>query len=305
MTLPRTISLVILATATFAVAHAHAEMRVVTTTTDLAEFVQAIGGERVDVEALCQGHQDPHYVQARPSYMVTLSRADLLVAVGLELEVGWLPALIAGARNPDVNPGSPGYLEAAAAIAVIDVPEGEVDRAQGGLHPYGNPHFWLDPENAKLAAAAIAGRMSELDPDNEDFFRENLRAYNEQIDAAMIRWREQLAPHSGTRIVSYHQTFNYFLNRFNLVGIGYIEDRPGIPPSPGHLARLIRHMSEADIQVIFHENYYDLSTSEMVSGRTGAEILEVPTSIGGVRGVSSYIELIDYIVNSFVEAVGD
>src|SRR6188508_1751916 len=142
---------------------AHAELKVVTTTTDLGYFARTVGGDRVKVETICQGNQDPHFVQARPSYMVTLSRADLLVAVGLELEVGWLPSLIQGARNPSINPGKPGYLEAASAVQPIDVPAGGADRSKGDIHPFGNPHFWLDPLNAKLVAHAIAERLAQLD----------------------------------------------------------------------------------------------------------------------------------------------
>lgn len=284
---------------------AWAELRIVTTTTDLGDFARTIGGNRVRVDTICNGIQDPHYVQARPSYMVTLSRADLLLAVGLDLEVGWLPALIAGARNPDINPGRRGYFEAATAITPIDVPSGAVDRSRGDIHPRGNPHFWLDPENAKLAVRAITERMTEVDPDNASFFRGNLRAFNERIDRAMGRWSRTMAPYRGTKIVSYHRTFNYFHSRFGLVGVGYIEERPGIPPAPAHLARLIRQMRADSVPVIFHERYYDRATSDMVGGRTSARVLVLPTSVGGIPSASSYELLMDHIINSFIAAVGE
>src|SRR5512134_3977485 len=181
-----------------------AELRIVTTTTDLGSMARAIGGDRVHVESICRGPQDPHFVQARPSYMVTLSRADLLVAVGLELEIGWLPALIQGARNPDINPGRRGYLEAASAIRPIDVPTGPVDRSRGDIHPLGNPHYWLDPENAKIAARSIADRMAQLDPENASFFRDNLRNWTARIDRALVRWTKSMQPYRGTKIASYH-----------------------------------------------------------------------------------------------------
>lgn len=283
---------------------ARAELRIVTTTTDLGYFARAIGRDRAHVDTICQGPQDPHFVQARPSYMVTVSHADLLIAVGLDLEVGWLPGLIQGARNPDVNPGHRGYLETSSAITPIDVPHGTVDRSRGDIHPHGNPHYWLDPRNAKLVARAIAARMSELDPDNAATFRSNLASWTARIDRAAERWTKAMAPHRGTKIASYHATFNYFHRRFGLEAIGYLEERPGIPPAPAHLVDLIRQMRAARVPVIFHETYYDQATSQMVASRTGAQVLLLPTAVGGVDGVTSYEKLIDYIIDRFVRAMG-
>jgi zinc/manganese transport system substrate-binding protein len=280
-----------------------AGLRVVTTTTDLQYFAQTIGGDRVQVDSICQGSQDPHFVQARPSYMVTLSRADLLVAVGLELEVGWLPALVQGARNPAINPGRPGYLEAATAIRPIDIPQGAVDRSRGDVHPFGNPHFWLDPENAKLAAHVIAERMAQLDAGNAAFFRANETAFKQRIDKKLSEWMARMAPFKDTKIASYHATFNYFHRRFGLNGIGYLEDRPGIPPSPAHIVDLIRQMKDQKVRVIFHEAFYDRSTSDMVASRAGAQVLLLPTSVGGANGVRSYEQVIDYIIDRFVNTM--
>ncbi|HKU37157.1 MAG TPA: metal ABC transporter substrate-binding protein [Polyangiales bacterium] len=282
---------------------AAAELRVVTTTTDLGYFAQTVGGNRVSVETVCKGNQDPHFVQARPSYMVTLSRADLVIAVGLELEVGWLPSLISGARNPAINPGRPGYFEAASAIQPIDVPSGSVDRSRGDIHPFGNPHFWLDPQNAKLATRAIAERMAQLDPSNAKFFRDNASAFESRIDKKLQQWQAAMAPYKGTKIASYHATFNYFHRRFGLVSIGYLEDRPGIPPSPAHLVDLIRQMREQKVPVVFHESYYDHATSDMVGQKTGAQVLILPTSIGGASGTGSYEQLIDYLIERFTSAL--
>ena len=293
-----------LALSLFVASSAHAQLRIVTTTTDLGDFARSIGGAEVRVDTICRGAQDPHFVQARPSYMVTLSRADLVIAVGLDLEVGWLPALIAGARNPDINPGRRGYMETATAISPLDVPRGPVDRSGGDIHARGNPHFWLDPLQAKLAARAIMERMAELDPGGADAFRSNLRAFDERIDRAMARWTKVMAPYRGTKIVSYHRTFNYFHNRFGLVDVGYVEDRPGIPPAPAHLARLIRQVSADSVPVIFHEIYYDRAASDVVGKRAGARVLVLPTSVGAVSAASSYERLIDHIVSTFVAAMG-
>jgi zinc/manganese transport system substrate-binding protein len=282
---------------------AAAELRVVTTTTDLAYFAQTVGGDKVHVDAICKGSQDPHFVQARPSYMVTLSRADLVVAVGLELEVGWLPSLIQGARNPAINPGRPGYFETASAIKPIDVPAGGVDRSRGDIHPFGNPHFWLDPLNAKLAARAIAERLAQLDPTNAKLFRDNASTFEARVDKKMQQWQAEMAPYKGTKIASYHATFNYFHRRFGLDGIGYLEDRPGIPPSPAHLVDLIRQMRDQKVPVVFHEEFYDHSTSDMVGQRAGAQVLVLPTSVGGVSGLATYEQLIDYLIQHFVSAM--
>jgi zinc/manganese transport system substrate-binding protein len=280
-----------------------AELRVVTTTTDLGYFAQTIGGDRVHVDTICQGSQDPHFVQARPSYMVTLSRADLVVAVGLELEVGWLPSLVQGARNPAINPGRAGYFEAASAIHAIDIPQAGVDRSRGDIHPFGNPHFWLDPLNAKLAAHAIAERMAQLDAKNAKFFRDNESSFEQRLDKKLGEWSARMAPFKHTKVASYHATFNYFHQRFLLDGIGYLEDRPGIPPSPAHLVDLIRSMREQHVPVVFHESFYDRSTSEMVASRSGAQLLVLPTSVSGVSVTDSYEKLIDYIIGQFVNAM--
>jgi len=281
---------------------ASAELRVVTTTTDLGYFARTIGGDKVHVDTICQGSQDPHFVQARPSYMVTLSRADLLVSIGLELEVGWLPSLIQGARNPAINPGKPGYFEASSAISAIDIPKGGTDRSRGDIHPFGNPHFWLDPINAKLAAHAIADRMASLDPANAKLFHKNQQDFEARLDKKLKEWTDRMAPFRNTKIVSYHATFNYFHHRFGLDSIGYLEDRPGIPPSPAHLVDLIRQMKEKNVRVIFHESFYDHATSDMVGSRAGAKVLILPTSVGGANGTDTYEKLIDNLVNQFIAA---
>jgi zinc/manganese transport system substrate-binding protein len=283
---------------------ARAELRVVTTTTDLGWIARVVGRERVHVDTIARGDQDPHFLQARPSYMVTLSRADLVIAVGLELEVAWLPLLIQGARNPDINPGRPGYLEAAAAIRPIGVPTGAVDRSRGDVHALGNPHFWLDPPNVKLAARAVAARLTQLDPAGAETYRTNLRALDGRIDRRMVRWQAALAPFRGAQVVSYHATFDYFVQRFGLVQVGYVEDRPGIPPSPGHLVDLIRQMRAHGVRVVLHESFYDPATTNVVASRAGARALVLPVSIGGDRGITGYEQLLDRIVAEVVDALG-
>jgi zinc/manganese transport system substrate-binding protein len=296
-------ALVAFALCTAAPLAAHAELRVVTTTTDLADLARTIGGSRVAVESICKGNQDPHYVQARPSYMVTLSRADLVISVGLELELGWLPALLQGARNPDIQPGRDGHLDASTAITAIDRPQGALDRSQGDVHALGNPHYWLDPERAKAVAGAIAGRLGKLDAKGAPSFAANLASFEQRLAAATARWTAALAPYRGAKVVSYHRTFDYFLQRFGLQALGYIEDRPGIPPSPAHVAGLIERMKAARVRAIFHESYFDRATSDAIAGRTGARVLVLPTSVGGTAQASSYERLLDQLVARFVAAM--
>ncbi len=283
---------------------ARADLRVVTTTTDLADLARAVGGEHVEVESICKGEQDPHYVQARPSYMVKLSRADLLISVGLDLEVAWLPSLVRGARNPAINPGKPGHLEASRAIKPIEVVGGAVDRSKGDIHPRGNPHYWLDPHNGKAIARLIAGRMKQLDPEHGAAYEANLQRFLAQLDAAIARWQKRMAPLRGKRVVSYHATFNYFIQRFGLQQSGYVESKPGIPPAPAHLAQLIVQMRKERVGTILHEAYHDRGASNLVAKRSGAAVLELPTSVGGARGASSYIGLIDHLVARTARALG-
>lgn len=284
-------------------APARGAVRVVTTITDLADLTRVIGGDRVSVEAIAKGTQDPHYLQAKPSYLVALHRADLFIVVGLELEVGYVPLLIQGARNPAIVPGKPGYLEASRDIPVIGRPTGPVSRAQGDVHPQGNPHYWLDPENAKIIAAEIAGALSTVDPEGRKVFEANLKGFDAEIDRRMEGWKAKLAPFAGTPIVTYHQEFDYFAKRFGLVMLDYVEDRPGIPPSAPHLADLAEEMRAKKVRVILTSPYYENQPGERVAEETGAKLLELPTSVGGADRTDHYVDVIDRIVAALVAAL--
>jgi zinc/manganese transport system substrate-binding protein len=281
-----------------------AKLRVVTSTTDLKALVLDLAGDKVSVESICKGPQDPHHIRAKPSYMVRLSRADLLLAVGLELEVAWLPALIQGARNPRINPGRPGYLELSNAVSPIDVPVGSVDRSQGDIHPSGNPHYWLDPDNLKKMASLISSRLTELDGGNAGYYRAMLSRYLKRLDLSIARWKKLMAPYRGRKVVSYHATFNYFHRHFGLDAIAYVERRPGIPPAPAHLVGVIRKMRKEKAAIIFHETYYDQATSNMVAKRATARVLRLPASVGADREATDSISLIDTIVSRFAAAAG-
>jgi len=276
---------------------------VVTTTTDLASIARAIGGERVRVRSIAAGTQDPHFVEPKPSLILALRDADVFAQVGLELEAGWAPLLLEQARNPAIRPGGRGHLDLSTAVTVLDVPEGRVSRAQGDIHPYGNPHYWLDPANGQRMAAAFAARFAELDPSGAAVYHANLQSFTERLQEAGARWRELLAPYRGTPVVAYHNSWKYFLRYTGLEIVGYVEPKPGIPPSPAHLAELIESMRQRSARAVIVDPFYDSRTPRMLAERAGARLLVLPSSVGGAPGVNDYIQLIDHDVRSLVNAI--
>jgi zinc/manganese transport system substrate-binding protein len=284
-------------------APAEQPLRVVTTTTDLADLARNVGGDRVEVRSLALGEQDPHFVEARPSLVLELRRADLYAQVGLELEVGWAPLLLDQARNPGIQPGGRGHLDLSAHVEILDVPVTRVTRAQGDIHPFGNPHYWLAPENGRRIAEAFAGRLSELDPEGAAAYQVNLDRFLAQLDQAEAGWRERLAPHRGTPVVAYHASWRYFLEFAGLEVAGLVEPLPGIPPGPRHLAELVGRMNQVGVGLILVEPFYDPRVPATVARRTGARVLTLPSSVGGVPGVGSYFELLDHNVERLVEAL--
>ncbi|MDP7038927.1 MAG: metal ABC transporter substrate-binding protein [Myxococcota bacterium] len=282
--------------------NAAAQVKVITTTTDLAALVQAVGGDHVTIEALCKANQDPHYVQTRPSLMVKLKNADMLVSVGLDLETGWLPLVIRGARNAQINPGAQGYLDLGASVSPIGIPD-NTDASQGHLHAFGNPHYWLDPQRVTKLLPIIAEKLSALAPEHRAVFSQNASDFSAKIQAKMTLWKEKMAPYAGTEVLSYHDTFNYFYARFGLLNVGTLENKPGIPPSPRHLSNMINKAKSRKIPVLFHEAFHDKKPSGLVAERSGISLLILPVSVGAVPTVNTYIQLIDSIVEQFVSAM--
>ncbi|OGC94379.1 MAG: hypothetical protein A2142_05350 [candidate division Zixibacteria bacterium RBG_16_48_11] len=273
-----------------------AKLRVVTTTQDLASIARFIGKDRIELDYIAKGYQDPHFVDPKPSYLLKLRRADLLVAVGLELEVGWLPALVKDSRNSKIISGK-GYLDASEAIEVIEKPVGQVSRAEGDVHPFGNPHYWLDPENGKVIAQNIADKVSQLDPANSEFYQKNLDDFEHRIDEKLQEWQKLFEPFRGAEVITYHRTRGYFARRFGLEVAGEIEPKPGIPPTPSHTLEIINRIKADKIRVILAEPFYDLKTPESIALKTGAKVLVLPSSVGGVKGVEDYFQLFDYNLN--------
>ncbi|MEX1128995.1 MAG: metal ABC transporter substrate-binding protein [Vicinamibacterales bacterium] len=284
-------------------ARAAAEIKIMTSTQDLASLVTEIGGDKVSVESLARGYQDPHYVEAKPSFVLKLYSADLLVVVGRELESSWLPPLITQSRNAKLQPGGAGYLDASQTARILDMPTGPITRAMGDVHPQGNPHYWLDPENGRRIAKAIQGKLSELTPGDAGYFAQRYSDFDRRLKEAEARWKAALAPYAGTKVVTYHRSWSNFAASFGLDVVGYVEPKPGIPPSPAHVLTLIHEMKRQGIRLILVEPYFDLKKVNAIARDTGAKVLVLPPSVGGVKQASDYIRLFDYNVDLLVSTV--
>jgi zinc/manganese transport system substrate-binding protein len=282
---------------------AQSKLNVIATTEDLASIAREVGGDRISIEALARGYQDPHFVEAKPSFILKLQKADVLIAVGRELEIGWLPPLVQQSRNSRIQPGADGYLDASLNAQILEIPTGQITRAMGDVHPQGNPHYWLDPENGKRVAKSIADKFSQLRPNDKAVFEQRLADFSSRLDAAEKRWLAAMAPYKGTKMVTYHRSFPNFAERFGLEIIGYVEPRPGIPPTPQHTLDLINEMKRQNVKLVLVEPYFDLKTPNAIGRETGAEVLVMPPSVGGVKEVGDYFKLFDYDVNLVVEAI--
>jgi zinc/manganese transport system substrate-binding protein len=284
-------------------AQADGKLNVMAATEDLASIGREIGGDRISIDSIAKGYQDPHFVEAKPSFILKLQKADLLIVVGRELEIGWLPPLMQQSRNNKIQPGAQGYLDASLGARILEVPTGQITRAMGDVHPLGNPHYWLDPENGKLIAKEIADKLSELRPNDKAYFDQRLMDFMQRLDAAEKRWLAAMAPYKGTKIVTYHRSFPNFAERFGLDIIGYVEPRPGIPPTPQHTLDLINEMKRQNVKIVMVEPYFDLKTPNSIGQQTGAQVLVMPPSVGGVKEASDYFKLFDYDINLLVDAI--
>jgi zinc/manganese transport system substrate-binding protein len=284
-------------------APAFATVKVVTSVQDFASIADSIGGKRVETFALAKGYQDPHFVDPKPSFVLKLSKADLLIVAGLELEIGYLPPLIDQSRNDKIHPGGPGYLDASAGCDILERPTGTVTRAMGDVHPFGNPHFWLDPENGRVIARSVAAKLTELDPAGAAEYKANLAAFEAKLTEGEKRWDAALAPDAGMDLVTYHNSWPNFLKHFKLVAAGYIEPKPGIPPSPSHTVELIDMMKAKKIPVILMEPYFDRKTPDQIADKTGAKLLVFIPSVGGVPEIKDYFGLFDYDVKLLADAL--
>lgn len=279
------------------------KLNVVTTTADFGAIAREIGGDCVQLTVLAHPGEDAHFVTAKPSYIAKLSRTDVLIEGGAELEIGWLPPLLDGARNPKLARGQPNHVACAEGLALLEVPI-LLDRAQGDIHALGNPHFMTDPVNARHAAERIGNAFAGADPRNGVVYRERLNSFTNRLEEKLATWKKELEPFRGTRIVAFHNSWPYFANRFGLQIDVFLEPKPGIPPSPAHLAGVVSTMRTGNIRVVLVEPYQNRRTAETVAAKTGAEVVEFSQYPGGVKGTAAgYIELMDCLVNSLATAL--
>jgi zinc/manganese transport system substrate-binding protein len=301
---PRLLSLLApLALAAFAAPVLAAPVKVVATTEDLASLAREVGGDKVKVDAIAKGYQDPHFVEAKPSFIFTLNKADLLVVVGRELEIGWLPPLILQSRNAKIQLGAEGYLDASLTAEILEIPTGQITRAMGDVHPQGNPHYWLDPANGRRIAQTIQKKLAAMSPADAAYFAQRYADFDKRLAEGEKRWDAMMAPYRGLKVVSYHRSWPNFCKRFGLEVIGYVEPRPGIPPSPKHTLQLIEEMKRQNVKVLLVEPYFDLKTPNSIGRETGAKVLVMPPSVGGEKDITDYIKLFDHDIALLVSAI--
>jgi ABC-type Zn uptake system ZnuABC Zn-binding protein ZnuA len=282
---------------------ASAQLKVVTSSTDLYDLARAVGGDRIRATHIGEGYQDPHFVEAKPSFILQLRDADVWAFVGLDLEIGWMPLLLQGARNSRIQQGGSGYFDASRYIDVLDVPTRNVDRSQGDVHPLGNPHYWLDPENGRRIARAFRDRFAQLDPANAEVYDRNAQAFEVRLDAAERAWSPLKARIQGQPVVAWHTSWRYFAQYVGMDIVAFMEPKPGVPPSPSHLASVIETVRRTGAKVIVMEPFYDRKLADVVANQTGAKVLILPPSVGGVRGVDDYIALIQHDLTQLAAAL--
>jgi zinc/manganese transport system substrate-binding protein len=284
-------------------ATAVAAVQIVTTTEDLASLAREVGGDRVAVTSLAKGYQDPHFVEPKPSFILAVSRANLLIVVGRELEIGWLPTLLKSSRNSRVQPGAPGYLDTSLGVKILEIPTGQITRAMGDVHPQGNPHYWLDPANGRRMAASIRDRLIALDAAGQAVYQQRYADFDKRLAEAEARWDAAMAPFRGTKLVTYHRSWPNLMERWGLVVMGYIEPKPGIPPAPSHTLDLINAMRAQNVKVIVVEPYFGRKTPDTVAAQVGGQVLELAPSVGAEKTVTTYIGLFDYNVGRLQAAL--
>ena len=276
------------------------KISVVTTIADLKSIAEMIGGDKVDVFSIATGYQNPHFVDPKPSYIIKLSHADLFVTVGLDLETGWAPQLLASSRNLKIQKGTGGYVDASAGVTLLQIPAG-INRAEGDIHIYGNPHYWLDPVNGKQIAKNICAGFERVSPENKVYFETNLQAFIDKIDTKLKEWSSKMMSMKGAKIIAYHNEWCYFEERFGLKIVDFLEPKPGIPPSPSQLVKIIGEVKRDNIRIIISSPYFTTSSAEVVSRQTGAKTVVLATSVAAFENVKNYFDLFDTNINKLLE----
>jgi len=283
-------------------ANAAGKINVITATQDLAAIGADIGGDRITIEAIAKGYQDPHFVEPKPSFLIKLQKADLLVLVGLQLEIGWLPPLITQSGNSKIQPNNSGYLDMSQFCEILEIPTTQVTRAMGDVHPLGNPHYWLNPENGRRIAKAYQTKLSDMRPADAAYFAQHYADFDKRLTESEKRWDAQMAPYRGRKVVTYHRSWPNFCERFGLNVVDYVEPKPGIPPTPSHTLEVINTMKRENIKLIMVEPYFDLRTPNSIASAVGGQVLVLLPSVGGVKEVNDYFQLFDYDIKLLSEA---
>lgn len=281
---------------------AFADLKVATSLSDLADVAQAVGGKHVTAISLCKGYEDPHFVPAKPSLMKAIQDADVFVSVGLELDGGWLPLVIPGSRNPKIQPGAKGFVDASEGVDVLEKPIGTVSRAEGDIHPLGNPHYYVDPKNLEVVADHLSRVFSDLDPANAADYTANAEAFDKKMEQAIKGWEKQLEPHKGSKLVVFHENFVYFADRFGLKIFGTVEPKPGIPPNPRYLTETAEAMKAAGVKVVIYQPYHDADASNELAKKAGATAYVIPTEVGGTPEAKDVFSKFDFIVSTLAKA---
>ena len=299
----RLISMVILVTAMIAVNGARAQIQVVTTLQDLRSITESIGGELVEVFAIATGYQDPHFVDPKPSYILKLSKADMFVTVGLDLESGWVPPLLESSRNAEILRGAVGYVDASENVPLLEVPT-SISREGGDIHIFGNPHYWLDPVRGKIIAENICRGLIRVDPEHEKIYRQNLKIFREEIDRKLTEWVRRMLPFKGTKVVAYHNAWPYFEQRFGFQVVEFLEPKPGIPPTASQLAKVIETMKREGLKIIISSPYFRPQSADLVAKNVGGGIVvTLATSVGAEEEIVTYMDLFDRNTQFLIDAL--
>jgi ABC-type Zn uptake system ZnuABC Zn-binding protein ZnuA len=281
---------------------AASKINVMTATEDLAAIAREVGGDAVTVDSIAKGYQDPHFVEPKPSFLLKLQKADVLVVVGLQLEIGWLPPLITQSRNAKIQPAGPGYVDASSFSKILEIPQGQVTRAMGDVHPLGNPHYWLDPDNGRRIAKGLADKFSSMQPASAAMFAQRYADFDKKLTEAEKGWQAKMAPYKGRKVVTYHRSWPNFCERFGLDVVEYVEPKPGIPPTPAHTLDVINLMKREGVHLILVEPYFDLRTPNSIASQVGGQAVVLMPSVGGNKEVTDYFKLFDYDINLLVNS---
>jgi zinc/manganese transport system substrate-binding protein len=283
---------------------ARAQLKVVTSTTDLYDLAREVGGNKITASHIGEGYQDPHFIEAKPSFVLQLRNADVFAFVGLDLEIGWMPLLLDGARNPNIRQGGSGFLDASTAVPILDRPQGNIDRSMGDVHPLGNPHYWLDPENGRRIARLFEAKFTQLDPSNAATYDANEKSFEVRLNTAEKGWQGDLAAIRGKPVVAWHTSWRYFAEYNGMNIVAFMEPKPGVPPSPSHLYEVIQAVKRTGAKAIVMEPFYDRKVADLVAKQTGIKVLILPPSTGGIPGaVPDYIALMKYDMSQLANAV--